>query len=451
MPLSETSSQQEREIYSVAALNQAARLLLENRFPAIWVEGELSNFVCASSGHWYFSLKDEQSQIRGAMFRNRNRHLNFMPENGMQVMVKGKVSLYENRGDYQLIVEDLEPAGDGALQRAFDQLYKKLDKQGLFLERHKQELPEFPKTIGVITSPTGAAIRDILTTLERRFPAIPVIIYPSLVQGNQAPDQLIRAIEIANQRQECDVLLLARGGGSMEDLCPFNDEQLAYTIFESEIPIVSGVGHEIDFTIADFVADHRAPTPTGAAEIASPKQQDILYNAQQQQIKLTQYILKHLQELKQTVTWLKKRIQHPGQRIQQWTQRLDYIERHLISSQLHAIRHYDNQLHSSEQKLQHFNPLVIIDGNKTKSLLLQQRLMSAMEKTLEQSKQQLQKLSYTLDAVSPLNTLKRGYAIVSDQTTNKVIISHKSVKVGQTITARLAQGSIQCTVDEKKP
>lgn len=269
-----TNSRDERRIHSVTDLNRAARLLLESGLTSLWVEGELSNFARPSSGHWYFSLKDAQAQVRCAMFRQRNQLVGFVPREGVQVLVRARVTLYEPRGDYQLQVEHLEEAGLGALQRAFDELKKRLAAEGLFAAEGKRPLPYAPQRIGVITSPTGAALRDILHILARRFPAAEVIVYPVPVQGEAAPAAIVRALQLANLRAECQVLIIARGGGSLEDLRAFNDERVARAIAASELPIVSGVGHETDFTIADFAADARAPTPSGAAQLVSPDQQE---------------------------------------------------------------------------------------------------------------------------------------------------------------------------------
>ena len=280
MTVNEEISQAEsiREIFTVSDLNREARELLEGHFPLVWVEGEISNLARPSSGHIYFSLKDEAAQVRCAMFKMRNRLLNFQPENGQQVLARARISLYEARGDFQLIIEHMEETGDGALRRQFELLKHKLFEEGLFDESHKRELPSLPTRLGVITSPSGAAIRDILSVLKRRFPGIPILIYPVPVQGNEAPPAIIDAIKTAGIRKDCDLLILARGGGSLEDLWAFNDESVARAIYHCPIPVVTGIGHEIDFTIADFVADFRAPTPSAAAEYISPDQNEWLEN-----------------------------------------------------------------------------------------------------------------------------------------------------------------------------
>ena len=267
---SRSSGVNPRDIYSVSRLNREVRALIENNFPSVWVQGEISNLARPASGHIYFSLKDENAQVRCAMFRNSNRLLKFKPTDGMQVLVRASAGLYENRGDYQLIVDHMEEAGAGLLQRRFEELKTKLAQEGLFDTEHKQDIPSFPDRIGIITSPSGAAVRDVLSVLNRRFPGIPVLIYPIPVQGDDAPPQIVRMINKACQHNDCDVLILTRGGGSLEDLWAFNDERVARAVFDCQIPLVCGVGHEIDFTIADFVADVRAPTPSAAAELVSP-------------------------------------------------------------------------------------------------------------------------------------------------------------------------------------
>ena len=265
-----------RTVLSVTALNRRARQLLETHLPLIWVEGELSNLSCPASGHWYFTLKDEHAQVRAAMFRNRNQRIGRPPEPGQQVLVRGRISLYEQRGDYQLIVEHLELAGHGLLQKRFEEIRERLAAEGLFAAERKRPLPALPGCLGVITTPSGAAIHDILRVLRRRFPALPVYLYPAQVQGKAAPGDLVAAIELANRHDACDVLILARGGGSLEDLWSFNEERVARAIAASRIPIVCGVGHETDVTIADFAADLRAPTPSAAAELASPDSTELI-------------------------------------------------------------------------------------------------------------------------------------------------------------------------------
>lgn len=392
----------EQKIYSISELNQNVRSLLEAEFFSIWVEGEISNLAKPSSGHAYFSLKDATAQIRCAMFSHRQRGLNFALENGLHVVVKGKLSLYEPRGDFQLIIDWVEIAGNGKLQQAFEALKQKLSQEGLFAPEYKKSLPELPKTIGVITSPTGAAIRDVLTVLQRRFPSIPVIIYPTLVQGAKASRQIAQAITIANRHKTCDVLILARGGGSLEDLWPFNEEIVARAIFASEIPIVSAVGHEIDFTIADFVADIRAPTPSAAAELVSPDQTEWELVLAQSAQRLYQSVQKILQERQQTLLHLQKRLRHPRETLQNRMQHLDQLEQALIRMQMN---------------------------------LLAKKQLGLMT------------LSEKIDTLSPLKTLQRGYAIITRED-GSIVQSAKAVSIGDIIYTRLTDGRLVSQIQE---
>jgi exodeoxyribonuclease VII large subunit len=323
-----TMSMKNREVLSVSDLNRQARELLEGEFPLVFVDGELSNLARPSSGHWYFTLKDDRAQIRCAMFRNRNRYINFKPVDGTQVIVHGKVSIYEGRGDFQLIAEQMEEAGDGALRRAYEQLKQKLHLEGLFDDDQKSPLPPLPQHIGVITSPSGAAVRDVLTVMRRRFPAISLTILPVQVQGDQAPDQIVAAIETANQYPDMafDLLLVTRGGGSLEDLWAFNTEKVARAIHSSEIPVVSAIGHEIDFTIADFVADLRAPTPSAAAELISPDQNEWQQILAGYMNMFEGFMANQLSGMKATLSSLSRRLRHPGQRLEDQAQRLDDLE-----------------------------------------------------------------------------------------------------------------------------
>ena len=390
----------EKTIFSISELNNLVRFSLEEQFSKIWIEGEVSNLVTPASGHSYFSLKDSQAQLRCAFFSSYSKSLSFKLENGMHVIAYGKISLYEARGDYQFIVETMEEAGDGKLQRAFELLKQKLSKAGLFNPDRKRPLPTLPKQIGIITSPTGAAIQDILKLLKERFPLIPIIIYPSLVQGSAASENMIKMLKIANERQECDILILTRGGGSLEDLWAFNDEALAYAIFESHIPVVSAVGHEIDFTIADFVADVRAPTPSAAATFITPHQKDTLAQLSQISSRLIHNINHFLQQKKERLLSLRSRLPHPLHQLREHMQRVDNIERRF----LFYIQH--------------------------RFLLLKQQLASAIQ---------------ALEVINPLATLKRGYAIAMTKN-KKIITSANTVKIGSKIEIKLSEGELQCEV-----
>lgn len=429
-----------RFVYSVNQLNSEARNFLERGFPPLWVEGEISNFRDPGSGHWYFTLKDNKSQIRCAMFRMKSALVNFRPKDGLQVLIKGKLTLYEERGDFQLVVESMEEAGDGALRRAFETLKKRLAEEGLFATENKKHLPKFPQQIGIITSPTGAAVRDILTVLKRRCISLPVIIYPSQVQGADAAKQLVQAIQLANARQDCDVLILSRGGGSLEDLWPFNEEIVARAIFNSTIPIISGVGHEIDFTIADFVADHRAATPSAAAELVSQNTlewQQTLEKIQQRLQHCMQSFFKHAQLMLQH---LQARIQHPQRRLQDQSQKVDELYQRLCLGQKRVLREQDFQLQNLNAKLQRHHPQQKIDLLKNQMAAAYQRLTTLMEFQFVTSRQKLSELMRMLDGVSPLNTLKRGFAIVTRN--EHVICDASELKQGDEIKTKLANGTL---------
>jgi len=388
---------------TVSQLNRQVKALLEQGIARLWIEGEISNIAKPASGHVYFSLKDQTAQIRAAFFRQRQRGPTVGLKNGDQVLVFGRVSLYEPRGDYQLIVEQVEPAGEGALKRQFEVLKKMLAAEGLFDEERKQDLPELPTRIGVITSPTGAAIRDIISVLGRRFPSIPVIIYPASVQGDAAAPELIAALESAIRRDECDVLIMGRGGGSLEDLWAFNDEKLARAIADSPIPIMSAVGHEVDFTIADFVADVRAPTPSGAAELIVPDRDDWL----------------------RSVNSLAARIARLGQRaIEDRGQTLDWLARRLAQSSPRAM------LQRSATRL----------GNSKR------RISAAARSAVADNMHRLELAMRGLHAVSPLATLERGYAIVEDASTGKVLLRASDASPGDDVRARLSHGELIATV-----
>ena len=437
----------EREIFSVSQLNRQARQLLETHLPLLWVEGELSNVSTPSSGHWYFTLKDDQAQVRCCMFRNRNMLVRFKPQQGQHVLLRARVSLYEGRGDYQIIAEHMEEAGSGALQRAFDELKHKLSQEGLFNEAHKKPLPSLPQRIGVITSPTGAAIHDVLSVLERRFPGIPVTVIPVAVQGKESAPQIVKAIDLANRAGLFDILLLTRGGGSMEDLWSFNEEIVARAIFNSKLPIISAVGHEVDFTIADFVADLRAPTPSAAAELLVPDADDWLDKFIGFEVLLEEAMLRKLQQWQKHLHNLRQRLRHPRERLEQQSQRLDNLELRLknhIKTLLKDAQHRIQQL-QVRQQAQH--PQIRLQQLNDKITNHHQRLLKAQARIIEHKKQALGESMRMLNTLSPLNTLERGYALISDANTQKVITNSAQVMPGTTIKARVAQGELLCTVD----
>jgi len=437
-----------REIYSVSQLNNEVRRLLESNYPRVWVEGEISNLSIPRSGHWYLTLKDSGAQISCAMFKNRNRLVQFQPKDGDKIQVCGRLSLYQERGNYQLIVDHMRPAGAGQLQMQFEAMKKQLQAEGLFDPVHKHSLPEKPAHIGIITSPTGAAIRDMLHTFKRRFPAIEITVIPVAVQGGHAAGESARAIEKANHlalETPFDALIIGRGGGSLEDLWAFNEEVVARAIFNSELPIVSAVGHETDFSISDFVADVRAPTPTAAAEYLSPEKEhylEILHNYKLRLGYFANAIIKHKQ---QEIKLLRHQLVHPGQKIDQQKIQLDLLEQKLqqeIKTQLAEKRF---QLASAKQALAINNPAYDIRHAKQQLQASAQKLFALQKQQLQNNRQQLRHVSDLLNAVSPLATLARGFSITRDEN-GQLLKSTKGVKKGATITTQLNEGSITATV-----
>lgn len=437
-----------RDVYTPSRLNREARMLLERGLPALWIEGEISNLSRPSSGHWYFSLKDEAAQIRCAMFRQRNLLARFTPKDGMRVQGRGRVSLYEQRGDYQFILDYIEEAGEGALRRKFEILKAKLAAEGLFAPERKRPLPKLPRRIGVITSPTGAAIRDILHILRRRFCSIPVLIYPVQVQGAAAAPQIAAAIRLAAARAECDVLVLARGGGSLEDLWAFNEEIVARAIYDCTIPIVSGVGHEVDFTIADFVADVRAPTPSGAAELVAPDCAEWLRALAGTHRRLTAALRRLLGERAQRFAWLERRLaqRDPRLELRQHAQRLDHLESRLLRAIRHSLATRRSDLVHLAAHLRQRSPALRVASAKGRLAVAQSTLSAAISARITDLKQRLGLAAGMLDAFSPLATLERGYAIVTDEH-GHVVTTSTALSVGQRIRARLAKGEIQARVE----
>jgi len=440
------------DVLSVSQLNRLARSLLEECFVGVWVEGEISNLSRPSSGHWYFTLKDGGAQVRCAMFRNRNLHLRFQPTEGQKVLVRGSVSLYEARGDYQLIAEQMQPAGAGLLALQFEQLKQKLQAEGLFDASRKRPLPRQPHHIAVITSPTGAAIRDILTVLKRRAPAIRITVIPVVVQGEQAAPAIARAIAVANQltergRVDFDVILAGRGGGSLEDLWAFNDERVARAIAASRLPVVSAVGHETDTTIADFVADVRAPTPSAAAELLSPDQRAQLRTLQQWQQRLLQRWRHQQQQSQHRLESLTRRLhaQHPGRQLQQRVLRLDELEQRLRQAIARNRRDQQRRLQLLQSRLMARHPGRAVEALRGRLLLCERQLPQLIRRKLQREQQRLQGTAALLQSVSPLNTLARGYAIVSDEY-NHVVRDATQVAIGTALRARLQRGQLELTV-----
>ena len=376
----QTGPETGRTVFTVSRLNREVRILLEKGLGVIWIEGELSNFSAPSSGHWYFSLKDRDAQLRCAMFRLKNAALGFTPKAGQQVLARGRISLYEPRGDYQLIVEHLEEAGVGALKREFERLKVKLAAEGLFALERKRSLPRFPRRIGVVTSPSGAAIRDVLHILRRRFPPASVLIYPTPVQGAASVPAIVEALETASARAECDVLIVARGGGSIEDLWSFNDERVARAICAASIPVVSGIGHEIDFTIADFVADARAPTPSGAAELVAPDRTACLEALARTSERMSACMRREFRSVTARLDTVlsRMRLVHPGVRLSQQTQKLDELEQRLTGAVNREVRVITTRLNGVAQRLNLAHPGLRLAQQVRRLEDLEQRLAHSM-------------------------------------------------------------------------
>nr|WP_264302137.1 exodeoxyribonuclease VII large subunit [Vibrio parahaemolyticus] len=440
-------SKTNQNIFTVSRLNAEVRLLLENEMGIVWLVGEISNFSAPVSGHWYLTLKDSRAQVKCAMFRGNNRRVTFKPANGNQVLVKARLSLYEPRGDYQLIIESMQPEGDGRLQQEFEELKMTLAAEGLFAQTNKLPLPEHPKRVGIITSKTGAALYDILDVLKRRDPSLPVVIYPTMVQGDDAAIQIAQAIGRANSRNECDVLIVGRGGGSLEDLWCFNNEILARTIAASQIPIISAVGHEVDMTIADFVADVRAPTPSAAAELVSRDNSHKDQSLVAKQHKLASAMRYYLAQQKQQAAQLLHRLerQHPSYQLQRQSQQLDELDMRLRRAMQRFIDTRQQAVERKHHRLQLNSPVKHLAQQKSRLERIEHKLLDAMDRKLLTMRHQLAIAAEKLDTVSPLATLKRGYSITQTEQ-GKVVTSADDVKTGDLLVTRLANGEIHSTV-----
>jgi len=440
-----------RDVYSVTRLNREVRVVLERGLGVIWVEGELSNLSQPGSGHWYFTLKDRDAQLRCVMYRNRNALLGFTPRPGAQLLLRGRISVFEPRGEYQLIAEYLEEAGVGALQRQFERLKARLAAEGLFASERKRTLPRYPRRIGVITSPAGAALHDILKILARRFPPAAVLIYPAVVQGAAAAPALIGALETAAARAECDVLILARGGGSLEDLWAFNDERLARAIAASPLPVVCGVGHEIDFTIADFVADARAPTPSAAAELVVPDRAAFLQAVARTAQRLDFCMRRELQALGARLAGTRRRLElsHPGVRLLQQTQRLDELSLRLAAGARAALQRDRLRLAHGCERLMRCSPGQLLRAQSERHERLRARLEHGAKEQLARARHRLALAQRALDAVSPLATLARGYAIVT-RADGALVTDANAVAPGEEIEAHLARGVLIARVARRK-
>ncbi|HEY7672526.1 MAG TPA: exodeoxyribonuclease VII large subunit [Gammaproteobacteria bacterium] len=443
----------ERKVLTVSALNREARLLIESGLGVVWVTGEISNFSHPSSGHMYWSLKDARAQVRCAMFRQENRALAFAPEDGQQVLVRARVSIYETRGEFQLIVDEMEPAGEGLLRARFEALKRKLAAEGLFDAARKIPLPGVPARIGVVTSPSGAALHDVLVALKRRFPAVDVLIYPTSVQGEGAAAEICRALELADRRRDCDVLILTRGGGSLEDLWPFNEEVVARTIAALELPIIVGVGHEVDFTIAGFVADLRAPTPSQAAELAVPDQAEIQARLQSYAEQLRRFATRRIAAERKHLGALAHRLQrmHPGAVLRAQQQRLDELDARLGRGLRDVVAALELRLREAAMRLTAANPRFQLHLAFQRFARAQAALRAAMHRVIERLSLRATLAERSLRSLSPLATLERGYAIVTQMATGSVLTESAKVTPGDSIGVRLARGSLAAKVTRSEP
>ncbi len=446
---SSAANGREQQVFTVTRLNSAVRMILEQDLGLVWLTGELSNLAMPSSGHWYFSLKDLGAQVRCAMFKGNNRRVVFRPQDGMQVLVQARVSLYEPRGDYQLIIESMQPAGDGVLALRFEELKRRLGAEGLFDEGRKRPLPREPRAVGLVTSATGAALHDMLTVLKRRAPDLPVFIYPTQVQGSAAIGQIVAAIALANRRAEVDVLIVGRGGGSLEDLWCFNEEVVARAIANSAIPVISAVGHEVDVTISDFAADLRAPTPSAAAELVAPDQSARAQRLAHLWQRLVQAMNRHQTAARHGFVLLQKRLDHqdPKRRLEQQSQRLDELSARLQQLLNQRLHQGERRLANLELRLQANSPERLLAIGRRRHQLAQERLHALIAKRQDQASHRLAMLTARLDGVSPLATLGRGYSITRTQS-GDVINRAAQVNAGQTLVTTLAEGHLQVRVEE---
>ncbi|SUZ77948.1 uncharacterized protein METZ01_LOCUS30802 [marine metagenome] len=438
-----------QEIISVSEINKRAKSILEENFPFVWIQGEVSNFFSAASGHWYFSLKDESSEIRCAMFTNKNHHITFEPKDGDHLVLNGTLSIFEGRGQYQIIVEHIELAGEGALLKAFEELKKKLQLEGLFDDSIKRQLPAYPKNIAVVTSPDGAVIQDIINVLDRRSPFLDLTVVPTLVQGEKAAPLICDALNKVGKLKNIDVVILARGGGSIEDLWAFNNEEVARTIVNCPTPIISAVGHETDFTISDFVSDLRAPTPSIAAEIISQPYSELIETLKGYQNYISRSLISQIDLQRTQVTNLIKRIRHPGDKLREISQKLDYVETALIQNINQEISFKKNGLNLKDLSLQQNSPQNKVKEAKVYLQNSSKDLLKALKLEIERKSKVLAEIVATLQAVSPLSVLSRGYSIISTEPDGKILSSSNQVEIGQTISAILSKGSIKAEIKSK--
>jgi exodeoxyribonuclease VII large subunit len=438
------------KVYSISELTREIQGLLEGRFEFVWVEGEISNFSTPASGHYYMVLKDEKAQIRGVMFRPQARYLRFMPENGMHVLAQGRLGVYPPRGEYQLILDYLEPMGVGALALAFEQLKKKLAAQGVFDPKIKKPLPFLPQRVAVITSPTGAAIRDFLKIIGRRFANMEIIIVPVRVQGEGASADMVKALDLVNRKLDVDVIVLTRGGGSLEDLWAFNEEELALAIRRSNLPVVSAVGHEIDLTICDLAADFRAPTPSAAAELLVAEKETLIERLGEWKKRLVSALTQRLYRDSQELGHLHKRLKDPRKRLDETWMRLDEIQSRLIRSMDRVLREQDKRINAHRHTLMTFSPRKLIHDRAQRLEFCKTSLARAMTSHIKDMGYRLSALKDRMTDLSPLSILKRGYSITRRLPEYDVLRDASGVKAGDRVQVLLAEGELTCWVEDVK-
>lgn len=443
-----TTTVPQETAFSVSQLNKQIQQLLEASLPWILVEGEISNLAKPGSGHWYFSLKDDKAQIRCAMFKGKNRAIRFQPKDGDKVRLRARVTFYGPRGDCQLSVEGMESAGEGALQQAFERLKTTLQLEGLFDSSSKKPLPQKPQRVAIITSPIGAAVRDMVITFRRRFPMTELTILPSLVQGQDAAKNILKQLQRADDSNHFDAIILGRGGGSLEDLWSFNDEALARAIFAASTPIVSAVGHETDFTIADFIADVRAATPTAAAELLTPDRHQLIRQVTQQESQLIRRMSRILEQSQQQLDFTTKRIRHPKERITQQQNQLNQLAHRLRHNMQHKLAEQQTQSSNLNLRLSNNSPTHRLKRESEKIQDINTRLSRALNENLNHKQTAFARTIEKLNLVSPLNTLSRGYAIASKD--QQVIRSINDVEQDDSIQVRVQDGEINCSVDALK-
>jgi len=438
-----------RQIYTVSELTDSIKLLLEENFPFIWICGEISNFNVPVSGHYYFSLKDEEAQISAVMFRSQNRNLKFVPEDGMNIIGLGRVSVYGPRGSYQIIFEYLEPRGIGAIQVAFEQLKNKLSAEGLFEEDHKKPIPFLPKNISIITSPTGSVVHDILKIIDRRFPSVQIEIIPVKVQGEGSNNEIVGGIELLNTRGDADVAILARGGGSIEDLQAFNSEEVARAIFSSRIPIISAIGHETDFTIADFVSDLRAPTPSAAAELVVPIKDELRYRCNALSRSLTFNCLKYIQNARRICEEMSRRLIDPKKKIQDLRIRIDDFTGRLVRIFTRTLEQRRERLEWRMNRLSVNSLLIKITNAKDKVERARHNLFIFYQKIFDKNRSLFREQSRELHALNPVAILARGYSITRTIPDAKIVKDSDTVNIDQNLEVILGKGFLICRVKRK--